>query len=84
MYREEGVFEVVEPPHRVVYTSRYTPPPGGEGVPVEVRVTVTFADRSGKTLLTLVESGYPSAEVRDLFLGFVPEGIDYYERSLPS
>jgi hypothetical protein len=36
------------------------------------------------TLLTLVETGYPSAEVRDLFLTFVPDGLGYYEHSLPS
>lgn len=84
MYREEGSFEVVDPPHRLVYTSRWTPAPSDPAPAIELLVTVTFADRGGKTLLTLLETGYPSAEVRDLFLTFIPDGLRYYERSLPS
>jgi uncharacterized protein YndB with AHSA1/START domain len=84
LYREEGGFEVVEPPHRLEYTSRSTPPTPAEGAPLEVRVTVTFQERDGETLLTLLEADYPSRELRDRFQGFVPAGLDHYERTLPS
>jgi hypothetical protein len=48
-------------------------------------VTVTFEPHAGGTLLTLVETGYPSAEVRDMVeKEFLPTGLDAYERTLPS
>jgi uncharacterized protein YndB with AHSA1/START domain len=84
MWREEGTFDVVEPPHRLAYTSRHIPPED-EGPGGEVHVTVTFEANAGGTLLTLVETGYPSAEVRDMVeKEFLPTGLDAYERTLPA
>ena len=83
-YQEDGMFEVVEPPHRLVYTSRFTPRSSAEGEPFELHVTVTF-DRDGDgTLLRIVESGFPTAEVRDTFRrDGMAQGLDYFERTLP-
>lgn len=83
-YREEGVFLVVEPPHRLMYSSRFTPMTRAEGDAFEVQVTVTFDDESGQTRLRLLEQGYPTAEVRDAFLREgSQQGLDFYERTLP-
>jgi uncharacterized protein YndB with AHSA1/START domain len=84
VYREEGVFLVVKPPHRLMYSSRFTPMTRAEGDAFEVQVTVTFDDENGRTRLRLLEQGYPTAEVRDAFLRQgSQQGLDYYERTLP-
>jgi uncharacterized protein YndB with AHSA1/START domain len=83
-YQEDGIFRVVDPPHRLVYTSRFTPIAGGEEAPLELLVTVTFqADQDG-TLLELIESGYPTPEIRDAFLrNGADQGLAFYERTFP-
>lgn len=84
-YQEDGTFEVVEPPNRLVYTSRFTPRTVEEGAPFELRVTVTFDADGGGTLLRLIESGYPTIEMRDAFLrDGAAQGLDFYERTLPT
>jgi uncharacterized protein YndB with AHSA1/START domain len=58
---EEGVFEVVEPPHRVVYTCRHV----HDGRPAfTTRVTVTFEAFGDRTLVTLLDAGYPDDDLR--------------------
>jgi uncharacterized protein YndB with AHSA1/START domain len=84
-YQEEGIFEVVDPPHRLVYTSRFTPIAAHEGAPLDLRVTVIFHPDGDGTLLTLVESGYPTIDIRDAFLrNGADQGLVFYERTLPS
>jgi uncharacterized protein YndB with AHSA1/START domain len=84
-YQEDGVFEVVEPPNRLVYTSRFTPMTPDEGPPLELRVFVTLRPDGDGTLLELVESGYPTEEIRDAFLrNGIGQGLDFFERTLPS
>jgi uncharacterized protein YndB with AHSA1/START domain len=80
MYREEGVFEVVDPPHRVVYRSIMRP---SDGRTVETRVTVTFEEHGGKTLLTLLDEGYPTEDLRDEYEGGWPDFLTAYEQALP-
>jgi uncharacterized protein YndB with AHSA1/START domain len=55
-----------------------------DGTSVETRVTVTFEERDGKTLLTLLDVGYPTEEERDEFERGWPDFLDAYERSLAS
>lgn len=78
-YREEGVFEVVDPPHRLVYTGTMHIAGGGS---YETRVTVTFEARDGKTLLTLLDAGYPTEEVRASFERGWPDFLDAYARTV--
>lgn len=83
-YQEDGTFLVVDPPHRLVYTSRFTPRTAAEGEPFELQVTVTFAADGDGTALRLVEAGYPTAELRDAFLrDGAAQGLAFYERTLP-
>jgi uncharacterized protein YndB with AHSA1/START domain len=83
-FREEGTFDVVEAPRRLAYSNRHIPPPG-QGPGGDTHITVTFEPRDGGTLLTVYETGYPTAEVRDMVeKEFAPVGLDAYERTLPT
>jgi uncharacterized protein YndB with AHSA1/START domain len=60
-YREHGVFLEIDRPHRLVYTMVFTFP---DGRSFETTTTVEFADRDGKTELTLIDAGYPDEATR--------------------
>ena len=62
MFRETNVFEVVDRPHRLVSKSSYTAP---DGAILETDVEVTFRDDGGKTLMTVVQSGFVDEGLRD-------------------
>lgn len=80
VYRDEGVFEIVEPPHRLEYTAVMHFP---DGRSFETRISVTFeATPNGKTLFTLLDRGYPSKEQRDEHERGWPAFLDAFERSL--
>ena len=64
MFRETNVFEVVDRPHRLVSRSTGSSP---DGQSVDTHVEVTFRDEGGKTLMTVVQTGFPSEEMRDFF-----------------
>ena len=63
--REICVFEVVERPRRLVYTSTMTMPSGSS---LDTRTQVSFDEDGGQTRVTIVQSGFPTAELRDEFL----------------
>ena len=76
--RQTSVFTEVDRPRRLAYDlSMFV---GRWGRTVDTRVTYTFEDRDGKTLLTIVQSGFESAEVRDWNLEGVPGFFDSIER----
>lgn len=80
MYRDEGVFEVVDPPHRIVSTVLMHFPTAPS---FETRIEVTFEDApGGRTLLTLFDSGYPTEELRDGHASGWPAFLDAFERTL--
>ncbi|HEY6294596.1 MAG TPA: SRPBCC domain-containing protein [Streptosporangiaceae bacterium] len=64
--REACVFEVVERPVRLVYSSTMTMPDGSS---IDTRTQVTFERTSGgQTRVTIEQSGFPSAGWRDEFI----------------
>ena len=63
--REVCVFEVVERPWRLVYTSTMTMPDGSR---VDTRTQVTFDEDNGQTRVTIVQSGFRTVELRDEFM----------------
>jgi uncharacterized protein YndB with AHSA1/START domain len=80
MNLEEGVFEVVDPPRRLVYSAVIRLP---DGQSFETYMTVTFEEtRDGKTLLTLIETGYPTEEQRDSYEGGWSAFLARFERAL--
>ena len=76
-YRETNVFEQVDRPRRLVYTSRVTMPDGSS---FDTGMEVTFQERDGRTQLTIVHTGFPSAELRDDHRGGWPDFLDRLAR----
>ena len=77
--REVCVFEVVERPRRLVYTSTMTMPDGSS---LDTGMEVAFVEEDGGTRLTIVQSGFPTAEARDDFVGGWPSILDGLGRAV--
>jgi uncharacterized protein YndB with AHSA1/START domain len=75
-YRETNVFTEVDHPRRMVFDS--TMAMGGRTV--HTRVSVTFEDRDGKTLMTIVQTGFERQEDRDVIQGGWPSILEALER----
>jgi uncharacterized protein YndB with AHSA1/START domain len=80
-YRETNVFTEVDRPRRMVFDSTMSM---GGGHTMETTVTLTFEDRDGKTLLTLVHTGFERREDRDAIQGGWPSILDALERVVAS
>ena len=64
LYRETNVFEVVDRPRRLVMATTSSTP---DGFTLDTRTEVTFEEHDGRTRMTVVQSGFPTAELRDYF-----------------
>lgn len=64
LYRETNLFQVVDRPRRLVMATTSTTP---DGFSLETTTEVTFQEQDGKTLMTVVQRGFPTPEVRDYF-----------------
>jgi uncharacterized protein YndB with AHSA1/START domain len=64
LYRETNVFEVVDRPRRLVMATTSSTP---DGLTLDTRTEVTFEEHDGRTRMTVVQSGFPTAELRDYF-----------------
>jgi uncharacterized protein YndB with AHSA1/START domain len=62
MFREINTFQVIDRPHRLVSKSSFTSP---DGSTMDTDVEVTFRDEGGKTMMTVVQSGFPEEAIRD-------------------
>jgi uncharacterized protein YndB with AHSA1/START domain len=80
LYLEHGVFEQIDRPHRIVYTTLYEFP--DERPSFETRVTVTFESVDGGTLLTVFDRGYPTDQQRARHESGWPYFLDGFERTL--
>jgi len=82
LYRERGVFQVIEPKRRIVMASTASTP---DGQSVDTTVEVTFEEQDGKTRMTVVQREIPSAELRDFLTSVAwPGAFDRIERYLQS
>ncbi|MFI5837551.1 SRPBCC domain-containing protein [Micromonospora sp. NPDC051300] len=66
LFRETQTFLEIDRPHRLVTESVGSSP---DGETMTTRIEITFEDRDGGTLMTVVQSGFPTPEVRDFFAG---------------
>ena len=64
LFRETQTFLVIDRPHRLVTESSGSSP---DGMTMTTHIDVTFEAVDGGTLMTVVQSGFPSVEVRDFF-----------------
>ncbi len=62
--RETNVFQEVDRPRRLVYASTMAMPDGSS---LDTRMHVTFEEENGKTRMTIVQSGFPTPDLRDGF-----------------
>ena len=66
LYREVAVFSEVDRPHRLVYDVTAT---FKDGQTLDTQMEITFELENGKTLMTLLQTGYPTASMRDTYEG---------------
>jgi uncharacterized protein YndB with AHSA1/START domain len=71
---ETRVYSVIERPHRLVF--RHSMAIAEWQRTIETEMTITFEARGGKTLLTMVQTGFENVEDRDGFLEGWPEYLD--------
>jgi uncharacterized protein YndB with AHSA1/START domain len=76
------VFTEIDRPRRLAYdVSMFI---ADWGRTVDFAETITFEERDGKTLLTIVQSGFETEADRDAFMGGTPDFIDALERVVAS
>jgi hypothetical protein len=68
LFRETQTFLEIDRPHRLVTESTGSSP---DGMEMTTRVEITFEADGDATLMTVVQSGFPTPEVRDFFVGEV-------------
>jgi uncharacterized protein YndB with AHSA1/START domain len=80
LYRHRSVFEVVDPPRRLVLaTTEHRP----DRPSFDFSVEITFEDRGGQTLMTIIQSGFPTEELRQEHGRGVPHAFDRLQRVIP-
>ena len=72
---ETRVFTVVDRPHRLVFRHTMAVAEWGSRA-VDTEMTITFEVQEGKTLLTMVQTGFEREEDRDAFMGGWPAYLD--------
>ena len=72
---EVRTFSEVDRPRRLVFHHSMTSSEW-DGRTVESEMTITFEDQGGKTLLTMVQTGFETEELRDDFLHGWPAYLD--------
>jgi uncharacterized protein YndB with AHSA1/START domain len=77
-YREANWFTQIDRPRRLAFKSTLAMP---DGSALERDVEATFkGEDGGRTWMTIVQKGFPSAEVRDAFAAGFPGIFDRLER----
>jgi uncharacterized protein YndB with AHSA1/START domain len=79
LYRHKHVFEVIDPPRRLVLASTET---RLDGSSFDTELEFTFEEAEGKTLMTMVQRGFPSAELRDEHRAGLPKAFARLERAV--
>lgn len=77
LYRHRHVFDVIERPRRLVLASTET---RLDGSSFQTTLEFTFEAREGKTLMTMIQKGFPTIELRDEHQRGVPNAFARLER----
>jgi uncharacterized protein YndB with AHSA1/START domain len=77
LYRHRHVFEVIDRPRRLVLATAELRPDGSD---VDFMTEFTFAEHDGRTLMTMIQTGLPTAELRDEHRRGVPNAMARLER----
>jgi uncharacterized protein YndB with AHSA1/START domain len=77
LYRHRHVFEVIDRPRRVLLTTTET---RLDGSSFDTELEIVFQEQDGKTLMTMVTRGFPTAELRDEQGVGLPNAFDLLDR----
>ena len=79
LYRHRHVFEVVDRPRRLVLaTTEFR----ADGSSFDFTIELTFEEQGSGTLMTITQSGFPTAELRDEHGRGMPNAVARLERAI--
>jgi uncharacterized protein YndB with AHSA1/START domain len=78
-YRHDHVFRVIDRPHRLVLDTTESRP---DASIVEYETEFIFEERDGKTLMTMIHRGLPTAELRDEHQAGARDGFTRLEQAI--
>jgi uncharacterized protein YndB with AHSA1/START domain len=73
VFRHDHVFRVIDRPNRLVLDTTESRP---DGSVIEFEIEYTFEARGEGTLMTMIQRGLPTAELREEHRGGVPEAFE--------
>jgi uncharacterized protein YndB with AHSA1/START domain len=79
LYRHNHVFRVIDRPSRLVVDTTESRP---DGSIVEYETEFAFEERDSKTLMTMIQRGLPTAELRDEHRAGVPDAFARLEQAI--
>jgi uncharacterized protein YndB with AHSA1/START domain len=77
LYRHRHIFEVIDRPRRLLLATTESRPDGSS---FDFAIEFTFEDQDGRTLMTIIQSGIPTAELREEHGRGAPDGLARLER----
>jgi uncharacterized protein YndB with AHSA1/START domain len=81
LYRHRHRFQIIDRPRRLVLaTTEFR----ADGSRLDFTTEFTFADRGGCTLMTMIQTGLPSAELREEHGRGLPNAFDRFARGVRS
>jgi uncharacterized protein YndB with AHSA1/START domain len=79
LHRHRHVFEAIDRPRRLVLaTTEFR----ADGSSFSFAIEFTFEPRDGRTLMTIIQTGFPTAELRDEHGRGVPKAVARLERAI--
>jgi uncharacterized protein YndB with AHSA1/START domain len=79
LYRHRHVFEVVDRPRRLVLATTEL---RADGSSLDFTIELTFQEQGSGTLMTITQSGFPTAELRDEHGRGMPNAVARLERAI--
>jgi uncharacterized protein YndB with AHSA1/START domain len=79
VYRHDHIFRVIDRPSRLVLETTESRP---DGSTIEYETEFIFEARDGKTLMTMIHHGLPTAELRDEHQAGVPGAFARLEQAI--
>jgi uncharacterized protein YndB with AHSA1/START domain len=79
LYRHDHIFRVIDRPSRLVVDTTESRP---DGSVVEFEIEFLFEAREGRTLMTMIQRGLPTAELRDEHRAGVPDAFARLEQAI--
>jgi uncharacterized protein YndB with AHSA1/START domain len=79
LYQHRSVFAVIDRPRRIVLATTERRP---DRPSFDFSVEFTFAEQDGKTLMAVIQSGFPTRELRDEHGRGVPNAFARFERAI--